>query len=94
MLVVPSQLCQTFDVNIKEMRWLKKENRLVDHKKHKSIRIENSKQYALKIENIWENKWKTNEKQIGQFVTELLKISWMKRDLHREKPSEKSALKH
>ena len=37
------------------MGYLKKENILVDNKKHQSIRIKNSKQYALKIENVLQN---------------------------------------
>ena len=32
------------------MGWLRKEN--IDHEKHQSARIENWKQYALKVENV------------------------------------------
>ena len=41
---------------IKEMGWLKKKNILVDHKRHQSAWIDNSKQYAFKIENVQQNK--------------------------------------
>ena len=43
---------------MKEMGWLKKENLRVDHEGHESIWVENAKQYAKKIENIQQNKWK------------------------------------
>ena len=39
------------------MGWLKKENILADHERHQSIRIEDSKKHALKIENVQENIW-------------------------------------
>ena len=39
-----------FGANLKEMKWLKKESKLIDHKRHKNVRIENLKQYTLKIE--------------------------------------------
>ena len=54
MLVLPSQLCLKFGTNIKEMEWFK--NLLVDHERHECVRIENSKQYDLKIENLQQNK--------------------------------------
>ena len=49
--------CLKFGANIKEIGWLKKENILVDHKRHQSARMENSKQYSLKRENVQQNKW-------------------------------------
>ena len=55
-LVVPSLLCLKFGANIKETGMLKKENILVDEKRHESVRIRNPKQYALKIENVLGNK--------------------------------------
>ena len=56
MWVVPRQLCLKFGANIKELGLLKKKNILVDHEIYQSIRIENSKQYTLKIENVQQNK--------------------------------------
>ena len=49
-----------FEANIEEIGWLKKENILVNYERPQNFRIENSKQYALKIENV--QKQKTNEK--------------------------------
>ena len=51
MFIVPSQLCLKLGTNIKKMGWLKEGK----HERHKSVRIENSKQYALKIENVQTN---------------------------------------
>ena len=42
------------------MKWLKKENLLIDLERHEIVRMDNLKQSALKIENVQENKWKTN----------------------------------
>ena len=39
--------------NRKKMGWLKKENIFVDHERYKSIRRENFKERALKIETKW-----------------------------------------
>lgn len=46
-----------FDANITEMGVLKKEVKLINHKIPQNIRIENSKQYSMKIEYIHENEW-------------------------------------
>ena len=64
---------------MKEMECLWKENIRVDHERHENIIIKNWKQFALKIENGQQNKWKTNgSKQKSMFVRELLEIDWMK----------------
>ncbi len=42
--------------NMKEMGWLKSKRILGDPKRYKSVWIENSKQYAVKLENLQENK--------------------------------------
>ena len=39
--------------NRKEIGWLKKKRKLVDHERYKSVRIENFKECALKIEKKW-----------------------------------------
>ena len=46
--------------NEKELGWFKREKILVDHERHDSVRIENSKQLALKIDDVQYNKWKRN----------------------------------
>ena len=53
---VISQLCLKLCANVKEMRQLKKENVLIDNERHESARRKFSKQYALKIENVLQNK--------------------------------------
>ena len=55
-MVVSSHLCLKFGANIKGIGWFKKENMLVDHERHESVRIETSKQYSLEIENVQKNK--------------------------------------
>ena len=40
------------DKIIKEMMCLKMENLQVDHKRHESVRRENSKKYEVKMENV------------------------------------------
>ena len=48
-LNVLSQLCPKFCANIKKMGRLKKENIPIINEWFESVRVENSKQYALKI---------------------------------------------
>ena len=52
MLVVSSLLCEKCSTDIKKIGWLKKENILVDHERYQSVKMENQKQYDLKIENV------------------------------------------
>ena len=59
-LVILSKLRLKFGANIKEKEWLKKENILVDYERHQDVRTENSKKYAVKIENVQQNKRKIN----------------------------------
>ena len=65
------------------MGWLKEENILIDHERHQSVWIENWEQYALKIGNLKQNKWKTNGSKRNQCLWQ----NCMKYDLHTEKPN-------
>ena len=74
------------------MRWLKKENIIVNHRRHQSIRIENLKKYLLEIENIEENKWACEDN--GHNVPGHSKSAWTCLACRAEGGNRDGCLKH